>query len=171
MEIELERTFLLKYKPKGLEESESKEIIDIYIPDSSPHAVLRIRKAGDKYFITKKTIISGTDSSEMQEQTIPLSKEEWEALSTLKGRRFRKIRHYYPFEGKTAEIDVYLDGLEGLVVVDFEFTNIEDKNKFQMPDFCLLDVTQEETTAGGMLAGKEYKDIESFLNQHNYKKV
>lgn len=171
MEIELERTFLLKYKPKDLEKSKSKEIIDIYLPESAVHPVLRIRKSGDKYFITKKTIISGTDSSEMKEETILLSKEEWEALASIKGKRFRKIRYYYPFEERIPEVDIYQDKLEGLCVVDFEFTEKEDKNNFKMPDFCLLDVTQEEITAGGMLAGKEYKDIEPFLDKCNYKKL
>ena len=44
MEIELERTFLLKNIPAGLEKCKSIEIIDIYIPKSARHPVLRIRK-------------------------------------------------------------------------------------------------------------------------------
>ncbi len=42
MEIELERTFLLKYKPKDLEKYKSVEILDIYFPYSSEHPVLRL---------------------------------------------------------------------------------------------------------------------------------
>lgn len=168
MEIELERTFLLKERPKDLESCNSVEILDIYLPKKARHPVLRIRKSGDKYFMTKKTPLVGNDSSEQGEQTIVLTKEEWQELANLEGKRLRKIRYYYPFEGKIAEIDIYLDGLKGLGVVDFEFLKKEDKDKFAMPDFCLMDVTQEVTFAAGILAGKDYKDIEPFLKEHNY---
>jgi len=171
MEIELERTFLIKEKPKDLEKCKHFEIVDVYIPKSAEHPILRIRKSGDKYFMTKKSPLVGNDSSEQGEQTIILSKEEWEELANLEGKRLRKIRYYYPFEGRTAEIDIYLDDLEGLGVVDFEFKTREEKNKFVMPDLCLLDVTQEKMTAGGILAGKKYKDIEPFLKKCRYTKL
>lgn len=44
MEIELERTFLLKKFPADLKTLKSMEIFDIYIPQSAPHPILRIRK-------------------------------------------------------------------------------------------------------------------------------
>lgn len=171
MEIELERTFLVKRLPEGFEKSDSIEIIDIYIPASAEHPVLRIRKRGDSFEMTKKMPLVGTDSSEQHEQTIPLSETEYQELSRIKGKRFRKIRYYYNFENRTAEIDVYQDDLEGLVVVDFEFDSSEKKNSFQMPDFCLADVTQEKAFAGGMLAGKAYSDVEPFLAKHGYRKI
>ncbi len=171
MEIELERTFLLKNIPAGLEKCKSIEIIDIYVPKSARHPVLRIRKKGDVFEITKKYPLVGKDSSEQGEYTISLTKEEFEELSEIKGKRFRKIRHFYPFDGKTAEIDIYLDNLKGLGVVDFEFSSRQEKDSFKIPDFCLVDVTQEEVFAGGLLAGKKYSDIEPFLGKYNYKKI
>ena len=171
MEIELERTFLLKSIPAGLEKCKSIEILDIYIPKTAEHPILRIRKKGDFFEITKKCPIKGNDSSEQGEYTISLSKEEFDELSQLKGKGFRKIRYFYPFDGKTAEIDVYLDDLKGLVLVDFEFEGREEKNKFEMPNFCLTDVTQEKFTAGGMLAGKKYSDLQSTLEKWGYKKI
>ncbi|MDP3093596.1 MAG: hypothetical protein Q8N16_02420 [bacterium] len=171
MEIELERTFLAKRLPEGFEKSNSTEIIDIYIPASAEHPVLRIRKRGDSFEMTKKMPLAGTDSSEQHEQTIFLSETEYQELSRIKGKRFRKIRHYYNFENRTAEIDVYKDDLEGLVAVDFEFDSSEKKNSFQMPDFCLADVTQEKAFAGGILAGKAYSDIEPFLAKYGYHKI
>ena len=55
MEIELERTFLLKYKPKDLEKFPSSEILDIYFPEEAVHPVLRLRrKDGKKFEMTKK---------------------------------------------------------------------------------------------------------------------
>jgi hypothetical protein len=58
-----------------------------------------------------------------------------------------------------------------LILVDFEFKNIEEKDKFLMPDFCLADITQEKFCAAGWLAGKEYSDIEQFLDTYGYKKI
>jgi len=171
MEIELERTFLLKNIPAGLEKCKSIEIIDIYIPKSARHPVLRIRKKGDVFEITKKYPLVEKDSSEQGEYSISLTKEEFEEFSKIKGKRFRKDRYFYLFNGKTAEIDIYLDDLQGLGVVDFEFSSRQEKDSFRIPDFCLVDVTQEEVFAGGLLVGKKYSDIEPFLKKYNYKKI
>ncbi len=171
MEIELERTFLAKFLPPGLEKANSKEILDIYIPATVDHPCLRIRKVGEIMEMTKKSPIKGNDSSEQKEETIKLNQEEYDALTSISGKRFRKNRYYYNFENQVAEIDVFQDGLKGLVLVDFEFTSSEEKNKFQMPDFCLADMTQERFAAGGILAGKEYADIKPFLDKYNYKKI
>ncbi len=170
MEVELERTFLLKKIPEGLKDCKSIEIFDIYIPQSVPHPVLRIRKRGEVFEITKKTPIEN-DSSEQEEQTISLSKEEFSELSALDGKKLRKIRYFYPINSRAAEIDIYLDNLEGLTTADFEFNSSDEKSDFRMPDFCLAEVTQEEFAAAGYLAGKKYEDIQSFLEKYNYKKI
>ncbi len=171
MEIELEKTFLLKNIPAGIKKCKSIEIADLYIPYSAEHPVLRIRKKEDRFEITKKYPLVGNDSSEQGEYSVILTKQEYESLSRIKGKKFRKRRYFYPFQGKTAEIDIYLDKLSGLGVVDFEFVSRKDKNKFKMPDFCLADVTQEKAFAGGMLAGKAYSKIEPVLRKYNYKKL
>jgi|SRR3989344_5478235 len=165
---ELERTYLIKKIPEGLTKLPHKEILDIYIPSSAEHPVLRIRKAGNKYEITKKEPIRGGDSSDQLETTIPLTQEEYAELAELKGKRVRKVRYYLTKESHTFEIDVFQDGLRGLVLVDVEFKNIAEKNAFAMPDFCLAEVTQEDWCAGGMLCGKQYKDIEPELKRFGY---
>ncbi len=171
MEIELERTFLLKKIPKNLKKCKSFEILDIYLPAKVNHPILRIRKSDNKYTITKKERISLNDCSEQTEKTIPLSEKEYQELSKIKGKRLRKIRYYYPFENKRAEIDFYLDELEGLITVDFEFKNKEEKDSFIMPEFCLADITQEKGTAGGILAGKDYAYLKPVLDKYDYKKI
>ena len=42
--IELEKTYLVKKLPEGLKDCKFKEIIDVYIPESSELPTLRIRK-------------------------------------------------------------------------------------------------------------------------------
>jgi adenylate cyclase len=166
--IELERTYLAKYLPDDLEKSEKKEIIDIYIPENSVHPCVRIRKNGDKYEITKKTPLKD-DPSEMREQTIKLTEKEFEIFSKLPGRRVSKIRYLYPYKDRIAEFDVFQEALKGLVVIDFEFKKKETKDSFEMPEFCLADVTGELFIAGGMICGKSYEDIKSELDKFDYK--
>jgi adenylate cyclase len=169
--IELEKTYLAKYLPQELKQCESKEIIDIYIPKESRHPVIRIRKNGNKYEITKKEPINVDDSSEMLEQTIVLTQDEFNTLKNLDGKKVRKIRYYYNYKKNIAEIDVFQDELKGLVVVDFEFKTIKEKNEFIIPDFCAHDITQDEFVAGGMICGKTYDEIKKILDKYNYKKL
>ena len=165
---EIERTYLAKHVPNGLKDCESREIIDVYIPKSVDHPTLRIRKNGDKFEITKKQPVNEGDSSVQKEETIVLSESEFNSLSSVDGKKVRKIRYYYPYEGRTAEIDVFQDDLRGLILVDVEFDSVEDKDSFGVPDFCLTDVTQEDFIAGGMICGKYYEDIFEKLNSFGY---
>jgi CYTH domain-containing protein len=132
---------------------------------------LRLRKNGDKFEMTKKILVNESDSSEQIEQTIVLNKDEFSALAAVPGKRVHKNRYYYDYHGRTAEIDIFLDDLAGLVVVDFEFASSEEKNNFVIPDFCLADITQEEFVAGGMLCGKKYEDIEDELKRFGYERL
>lgn len=166
--VELELTYVAKSLPDGFENLKNKEVFDIYIPSTVAHPVLRIRKNGDAYEITKKQPIDDGDRSEQLEQTIPLTAEEFAELSQLPGKRVRKIRYYLPWQGHMAELDVFQDDLKGLVLVDFEFKTVEEKQSFVMPDFCLADVTQDDLVAGGSLAGKSYADIQAGLEGYNY---
>ncbi len=169
VELELENTYLAKELPKGLEKFPCKEIIDVYIPANDPHPCLRLRKRGDKYEITKKQPVSGDDASAQNEHTIKLTKDEFDSLSSVKGKKAHKIRYEYDYKGNKAEIDVFQGDLKGLVVVDFEFDDPKKRAAFGMPDFCLADITQDKTFAGGMLCGKRYSDIEPRLKELGYK--
>lgn len=108
----------------------------------------------------------------MLETTIPLRKEEFKEFEKeVEGKRVVKTRFEIEINGKISEIDVFRENLEGLVVIDFEFENKEEKDAFKMPDFCVVNITNEEFTAGGIICGKKYSDIEENLNRFNYKKL
>lgn len=167
--MELERTFLAKYLP-DLDGCEKVKIKDIYVPASNRHPVIRIRKKGNNYMVTKKEP-EEEDVSEQNEYSIPLTEEEFRAFKEVDGKELVKFRYYMNWNGRTAEIDVFKEDLEGLVLVDFEFETKEGKKNFDPPEFCLADVTQEEFIAGGMLCGKSYKDIEEKLKNWNYSPI
>jgi len=170
MEEEFEVTYFVKEIPEGLFDASHKEILDIYIPKND-HSILRIRKSGDRYEITKKIPVSGTDSSHQLENTIPLTEEEYKDLAIVEGKRVRKIRYYYGRDGVQYEVDIFQDTLEGLITVDVEFKDREALEAFVAPDWFLADITQEKFIAGGVLSGKSYGDLEEDLNRFNYTRL
>ncbi len=170
--IELEKTYLAKELPKNLKKCKHKKIIDFYIPKTSSHPKLRLRQIGTFFEITKKEPIKKGDASSQLEQTIELTKKEFQAIfSQVKGKKIIKKRYYYKHNGLIAEFDVFEAELKGLVVVDFEFKNAKEKNNFKAPSFCLAEITQETFIAGGMICGKTYSQIAKHLNKFNYKKL
>lgn len=166
-DLEIERTFLAKYLPADIKNWPSHEIIDYYIPLGAAHAKLRIRKSDDKYTITKKVQLKEADASVQMEHNIELSEAEFLAFKNIPSDKAHKIRYYY----NNAEIDVFLDDLEGLVLVDFEFKNIEDQLNFVMPDFCLAEVTEDDNIAGGLLAHLKMKTLKPLVDKYFYKDI
>ena len=168
--LELEKSYLAKSVPEDLDKCKKKEVIDLYIPEESHHPILRIRKRGSKYTITKKFPIN-EDASTNSESTIVLDESEYDSLVKLDGKKVSKIRYYYPYKNTTAEFDVFTGELKGLVIVEFEFETEEERDSFEMPEFCLVDVTSEAGIAGGFLAGKSYNEIKNTLDKYNYSKL
>ncbi len=167
-EIELERTYLVKALPDNLDTFPSEIIHDIYVPEQAFHAHLRLRHRGNRYEITKKVPTEGGDSSKMFEHTIPLEKDEFEALAKAPSKEIKKRRYTVEIDGRHAELDVYLDKLAGLVVIDFEFDDEAQMRAFPTPDIALADVTQDETIAAGFLAGKSLADIQPQLEKYGF---
>jgi CYTH domain-containing protein len=170
-ELELEKTYLAKFLPDDLNKYPSIIIEDIYFESESPNSRMRLRRKGEKYELTKKSQVDANDASKQIEQTIELSRQEFELFATIANGNVSKQRFLYPYQSLTAEIDVFKKDLEGLVLVEFEFKNEEDYRNFVKPDFCLVDVTQEKFIAGSELAGKKYIDLEEKLREFNYKKI
>jgi len=145
---------------------------DTYFPeDQSIHAHLRVRAKDNRYEITKKVSVVKGDASAHVESTIPLDTDEFSALSAASSRKVRKDRFKTMIDGHQAEVDIFRGLLTGLVLIDFEFESYEDKASFEPPASCLVDVTQEEFLAGGVLSGRTYKDIEPELTRLGYQKL
>jgi CYTH domain-containing protein len=172
VEIERELTFLASSLPVEIENVTPKRLVDVYIPESGvDHPHLRLRQKGDTYEITKKTQIQEGDASTHHEMTIALDEKEFSALASASKKRIVKDRYLVSIDGYPAEVDVFREALEGLVLIDFEFSSEQDKQNFVAPSVCLADVTQEEFIAGGLLAGKEYDEIEPLLKNFNYRSL
>lgn len=169
-ELELEYTFLANALPDEINGVEPKRLVDIYIPDlGDNHAHLRLRQKGDNLEITKKVLVNPNDASTQIESTIQLDADEFEALSAVSQKRVVKDRYFVTIGGFPAEVDVFREKLEGLVLIDFEFSSEEERAKFVKPEVCLAEVTQEEFIAGGHISGKSYSDIADELARFEYK--
>lgn len=166
--LELEKTYLAKYLPEWLSQSPCKQIVDRYLPATDVHPGLRLRHHGPHYELTKKRPVVESDASIYLEETIVLSYEEYQALAVLPAKEVSKTRYYYPRDGVTYEVDVFDKWLAWLVVVEVEFATPEEKDAFQMPDFCLVDITQEDFIAWWLICGKIYADVAPFLGKHGY---
>ena len=170
-QLERERTFLAKELPQEIKATKPTRIVDIYIPDTPAHSHFRLRQNGKIYEITKKTSVAAGDASEHIEQTIPLTKDEFVALSGCSAKRVAKDRYRVVINGAPAEVDVFTEDLAGLVLIDFEFDTEDEKDNFIPPSIALADVTQEDFIAGGLLAGKTYDTIAPELARFCYKKL
>lgn len=169
-ELELEYTFLASKLPDEIEGVQPKRLVDIYIPDfGDNHAHLRLRQKGENLEITKKVLVNANDTSTQIEATIQLDSDEFEALSIVSQKRVVKDRYFVTIGGFPAEVDVFREKLEGLVLIDFEFSSEDERAEFVKPDVCLADVTQEEFLAGGLISGKSYGDIADKLDSFGYK--
>ncbi|HTB49275.1 MAG TPA: hypothetical protein VK712_04290 [Verrucomicrobiae bacterium] len=168
IEIELELTYLARKIPGELNGVTPQRLVDTYVPENAAKPYVRLRQKGTQYEITKKQPVDESDFSHQTEQTIPLKKDEFDALCKASRRRVEKDRYMITVEGRTAEVDVFDGELKGLVVIDFEFGSLEEKQAFKPPEFCLVEVTQELFIAGGQLAGKTYDDIAADLARFNY---
>ncbi len=171
-EIELEYTYLAAQLPEEIKGVMPKRLVDVYIPEvTHTHPHLRVRQKGNTYEITKKSPLNDGDSSVMVEQTIPLDSVEFEHLSKSSTVKIVKDRYNVTINNYPAEVDIFLEGLSGLVLIDFEFASVKDKQSFVAPDICFADVTQEGFLAGGLLAGKTYADIEDDLIRFGYEPI
>ncbi|HEU4914312.1 MAG TPA: CYTH domain-containing protein [Candidatus Saccharimonadales bacterium] len=168
-EIEQERTYLAAILPPEVYSCDHVSMRDVYFPASAEHAYTRVRQKNDKYEFTKKTATDPTTAGIMIEENVVLTREEFEALAKGDGRELRKTRYYMPYNGLVAEVDIFEGDLKGLVIIEFEFTSKTDMLSFEMPDFCLADVTEDPAIAGGILAGKTYDEIEQRLAQYGYR--
>ena len=135
--MEIERKFIVKYLPEGIDDAPYTDIRQSYI---SVEPVIRIRKADDEYILT----IKGRGDISREEKEIFISRQEDENLrKKAETREVVKRRYFYPLEdGHTAEIDIYEGELDGFRIVEVEFESIEEAEVFTPPDFFGKDVSR-----------------------------
>lgn len=159
---EIEKRYLVNELP-DLSSCKKVDMVDVYIPEVSPHAKLRARKIGEKYELTKKTRQNEGEKYIMVEQTIDITPEEFTFLYEKSTRRIEKTRYYYPYNTHTLEIDVFRGKHAGLIIAEVEFEGEKELHAFKPAPFLTREISDTEHLAGGVLSGKTFEEIKGFL--------
>lgn len=144
---EIERKFLVAEVPNVL--GEGVAIAQGYLFVGEDGSEVRLRKKGKKYFMTKK---SGGDL-QREEEEFEIGQEEFDATwHVTEGKRVEKTRYKIPHNGSIIELDVYTEGLTGLVTAEVEFASVEASQSFVPPEFLGRDVTNDKRYKNQQLA-------------------
>jgi CYTH domain-containing protein len=146
---EIERKFLVRKLPDNLASHAPKEISQGYLVSMDDGLQVRLRKKGDKYWLTFKRGVGNV----REEREVELTAEQFGALwPATEGKRLVKTRYEIPLGELVVEIDVYHGKHEGLVVAEVEFDAEEAAKDFQPPDWLGDDVTGDPRYSNQLLA-------------------
>ena len=146
--VEIERKFLVARTPDPLPEGEPLE--QGYLAVAPDGTEVRIRRRGGRSTLTVK---SGPAHVRVEEE-LEIDDRRFEALWALtEGRRIAKTRHLVPLgEDLTAELDVYAEELDGLLVAEVEFGSEQASAAFAPPHWLGAEVTGDARYANQSLA-------------------
>lgn len=171
-----ERTFLLEKLPEPLTRaSDHLQFFDNYIENT--RLCLRTIRAPKSdeytYILEQKFPANENDLSIFKLSRIYLNEAEHEAFAQFEGREIKKNerietneirfnRYFYDYQDKQIEIDVYL-GKEiwGLILGRISFDSAEEMKKNELPEFAVLEVTQNIFFADENLIGKTFADVQN----------
>lgn len=161
--LEKESTYLLTSLPEVVKNWKKEYTKDIYLPPEADHPMIRLRRRGESFFMTKKYPKVAGDFSTMVEETIVLTESEYKYFEThVPGLELEKNRYSLREATYTIEVDEYLGKLSPLIVMDIEWDN--DVEELDLSSFKIgKDITQLNALAAGNLAGKRYEDIKEYL--------
>ncbi len=133
--MEIERKFLIKFKPENLADYDFCLIEQGYL---CREPVIRIRKENDNYYMTYK----GKGCMVREEYNLPLNKDAYESLlPKCEGRIISKKRVLIPYGKYTIELDLFARDLAPLIIAEVEFESEAEANAFTPPEWFSTDVS------------------------------
>jgi CYTH domain-containing protein len=150
MSTEIERKFLVASVPGDMDPGE--RVDQGYLALGDDGLEVRLRSKGAKRLLTIK---QGSGLTRVEEE-LELDPAVFDRLWPLtEGRRVEKVRHLVPLDRDlTAEVDIYRGDLEGLEVVEVEFSSEEAAGAFDPPDWIGREVTGDGRYANRALASE-----------------
>jgi len=130
-------------KPKG-------ELIVQGFIYNSKECVVRIRIKGNKGFLTLKGETIGITRKEY-EYEIPLNEAE-EIITSFTKKHIRKMRYEILVGNHTWEVDVFEEGLDGLILAELEVNS--ETEKFELPDWVTENVSHDPNYYNAVLIEK-----------------
>lgn len=137
---EIERKFLVRSVPDGLERYPRDQIEQGYLVIGDDGSEVRLRHKADKYFVTHKH----GEGLTRQERETELNRHQFESLwPATEGTRVVKTRYEVPHGDYVIELDVYEGDLHGLVTAEAEFTSEDEAAQFVVPAWIAEEVTHD----------------------------
>jgi len=138
---EIERKFLIKKLPEGINPESAEAIVQGYLAIDVNGTEVRLRQKGNKYFQTVKT----AGQAIRNEWETEITKEQFEVFwpATI-DRRLEKTRYEISYEGIIVELDIYGGNLKGLITAEIEFDSEGAAKEFIAPDWLKEEVTEDD---------------------------
>jgi CYTH domain-containing protein/CHAD domain-containing protein len=137
--VEIERKFLIRQAPPGLESYPHQHITQGYLISAGEDLEVRLRARDGESFLTIKQ--GGGLAREEDENSI--DRERFDRLWPLTdGHRLQKVRYTIPGDdGLAIELDVYAGALDGLAVSEVEFDSEAQAQRFNAPAWFGPEIT------------------------------
>ncbi len=145
--MEIERKYLMKQQPEELSKYQHKKIEQGYL---CHNPTIRIRKSNEDYILTYKSKFglepAGQGAPSINNEVeLPLTRE---AYLTLRGKTdgniIYKTRYLIPLsQGLVAELDIFEEKLQGLKLVEVEFSDLQSANEFVPPSWFGKDMSAD----------------------------
>jgi CYTH domain-containing protein len=149
--LEIERKFLVKSVPHGLDRCRHLNVDQGYFPVSDKRMEIRLRRLGHSHFLTIKLGVGGRRI----EEELQLQAGQFDVLWPYTRRaRVRKTRYFINSGHQKIEMDVYKGPHKGLVTAEVEFTSKGQSSSFRPLDWFGREVTGKERFANRTLARK-----------------
>jgi len=146
--VEIERTWLVAGDAPLERARSSVDIRQGYLAITDETEV-RVRAVGSRCLLTVKTG-RGLQRGEIE---LPITREQFDAMwPTTRDARVVKTRHVVRVGDHRAEVDVFSDGLEGLVLVEVEFDSTDAADAFEPPAWFGQEVTDTDGWNNASLA-------------------
>lgn len=166
--IKWQRMFLVKGLPEPLKPADSHlQIFDNYI-ENTRIRLRKIRQPETKEWTrVLEQIVPFNDNgfAKIKMSQILLSETEYRTFEIFKGREIRKNRYFYDLAGREFEIDIFLGALWGLNIAKLHFETEDKLKNFELPEFSVLEITNDRFFMGESLINKSFADVQAKLSE------
>lgn len=165
---EMYRTFLIGGLPEPLTPASSHlQIFDNYIENTRIRLrSIRIPEDNKWTWILQQRFPSKPeDFGVWKTSQMFLNENEYQVFEQFEGREIRKNRYFHVVGEQELEFDIYLGKLWGLHLMNVYFESLEKMNEFQLPQFVIYEVTNNEFFTGENLVGKAFTDVQVRFRQ------
>lgn len=153
--VEIERKFLVTSEAFKGEAFQKQKVIQGYL-NSSPERTVRVRRKGDKAYLTIKGKSNDSGISRYEwEKEIGVDEAE-ELLKLCEPGVIEKIRYLINFEAHVFEVDEFFGVNEGLIVAEVELQSEEEE--FSKPDWLGEEVTGDNRYYNSQLSKDPFKN-------------